>query len=164
MSKILAPGIRLGFVAATGDFIRHLLAYRSILDLQGDQTLEHAVAELLEEGLVQRHVRKMRQIYRHRLDTLASELCAQLDGFLTFDRPSGGTAIWVQLRDPRMLRDWTRASQRAGVVFDAADNFTLGGAVAGARLGFASLSERELRKAVSLLARAAEEVRSSAPC
>jgi GntR family transcriptional regulator/MocR family aminotransferase len=160
MSKILAPGIRVGFIAASRDLIAHLLAYRSVLDLQGDQALEHAVAELLEEGLVQRHVRKMRRLYRQRLHALVSELRAQLAGFLTFDRPSGGTAIWVRLHDPRTLKPWINAARRVGVVFDAGDSFTLGDAVPGARLGFASLSENELRTAASRLALAAEEALS----
>ena len=67
LSKVLAPGLRLGFIVAPGDLIERLVAYRSFVDLQGDPVLESAVAELFEEGLIQRHVRKMRRIYRARL-------------------------------------------------------------------------------------------------
>lgn len=160
MSKILAPGIRLGFVAASADLIERLVAYRSVLDLQGDHALEYAIAELLDEGLVQRHVRKMRRIYRARLQALASELRVKLSGFLTFCQPSGGTAIWVRLRDPRTLSPWVDAARRAGVVFDAGDSFAVRDVVPGARLGFAALSENELRSAASRLALAAQEARS----
>jgi GntR family transcriptional regulator/MocR family aminotransferase len=74
LSKVLAPGLRLGFVAAPADLIEQLIAYRSFADLQGDHVLESAIAQLLEEGLIQRHVRKTRRVYRSRLDTLATAL------------------------------------------------------------------------------------------
>ena len=95
LSKLLAPGLRLGFVAAPTDLIEQLVAYRSFADLQGDHVLESAIAELLEEGLIQRHVRKTRRVYRSRLETLATALRQHLGDFVSFDEPSGGTAIWV---------------------------------------------------------------------
>jgi GntR family transcriptional regulator / MocR family aminotransferase len=93
LSKVLAPGLRLGFVVGASDFIQQLIAYRSFVDLQGDAALECAVAELLDEGLIQRHVRKTRRIYRSRLLALATALRQQLGDFITFRNPSGGTAI-----------------------------------------------------------------------
>lgn len=156
LSKVLAPGLRLGFVVAPADLIERLAAYRSVADLQGDPVLECAVAELLEEGLIQRHVRKMRRIYRARLETLAAELRTQLGDFLTFREPSGGTAIWVRTRDARTTTRWAQAAREAGVAFDAGAAFTLNGtAASGARLGFACLNDRELRQAASRLATAA---------
>lgn len=156
LSKVLAPGLRLGFLAAPGDLIERLVAYRSFVDLQGDPVLECAVAELFEEGLIQRHVRKMRRIYRGRLETLADALRTELGRFLTFREPSGGTAIWVRTRDARTMTRWTAAARAAGVAFDAGAVFTLSGAAAPtARLGFACLTDRELREAASRLGSAA---------
>jgi GntR family transcriptional regulator/MocR family aminotransferase len=160
LSKVLAPGLRLGFVVATGDFIARLVAYRSFVDLQGDAVLECAIAELLEEGLVQRHVRKTLRIYRSRLHTLGAALRQRLGEFLMFRHPSGGTAIWVQTRDARTMIRWAETAQRLGVVFDAGAAFTMNGApTAGARLGFACLTEDELTEAVRRLAAAAVDAR-----
>ena len=91
LSKVLAPGLRLGFVAAPPDLVEQLIAYRSFVDLQGDHVLECAIAQMLEDGLIQRHVRKMRRVYRARLGALAAALRQQLGHFLTFREPSGGT-------------------------------------------------------------------------
>jgi GntR family transcriptional regulator/MocR family aminotransferase len=159
LSKVLAPGLRLGFIVAPGDLIERLVAYRSFVDLQGDPVLECAVAELFEDGLIQRHVRKMRRIYRARLDTLAAALRTELDGFLTFREPSGGTAIWVRTRDARTMTRWAHAAQDAGVAFDAGAAFMVNGTAAStARLGFACLNEHELREAANRLATAAARV------
>jgi Aminotransferase class I and II len=87
MSKVLAPGLRLGFIAAPPNLIEQLVAYRSFVDLQGDQVLEAAIADLLQDGLIQRHARKMRRVYRARLDTLATSLRRRLGHFLAFRKP-----------------------------------------------------------------------------
>lgn len=161
-SKVLAPGLRLGYVVATGDFIDRLVAYRSFVDLQGDAVLESAVAELLDEGLIQRHVRKSRRIYRSRLQSLATALRRQLGDFLTFRTPSGGTALWVRTRDARAMTAWHASAQEGGVAFDAGSAFTLDGAPsAGARLGFACLTDDELAQGVHRLAAAAARVKGS---
>jgi GntR family transcriptional regulator / MocR family aminotransferase len=161
LSKVLAPGLRLGFIAAPRDLVRQLIAYRSFMDLQGDHALEWAIADLLEEGLIQRHVRKMRRVYRSRLDALAAALRQQLGDFLRFHEPPGGTAIWVRTRSPRTMAQWARMARDRNVVFDAASDFSLAGTpVAGARLGFAALTEPELAEAVAALAVAARRVQS----
>jgi GntR family transcriptional regulator/MocR family aminotransferase len=159
LSKVLAPGLRLGFVVGASDFIERLIAYRSFIDLQGDAILESAIAELLDEGLIQRHVRKTRRIYHSRSVTLATELRRQLGEFLTFRNPSGGTAIWVRTRDARTMTGWAEAARLCGVIFDAGSTFTLNGApTPGARLGFACLTEDELSQAVRRLATATARV------
>jgi GntR family transcriptional regulator / MocR family aminotransferase len=159
LSKVLAPGLRIGFLAAPGDLIERLVAYRSFVDLQGDPVVECAIAELFEDGLIQRHVRKMRRIYRARLDTLAAALRTELGGFLTFREPSGGTAIWVRTRDARTMTRWVQAAQGAGVAFDPGAAFMVNGtAASSARLGFACLNEHELREATRRLATAAARV------
>ena len=154
LSKVLAPGLRIGFVAAPPNLIARLVAHRSFVDLQGDAVLESAIAELLEEGLIQRHVRKMRRVYQRRLEILGSAL-RQLGNSVTFRVPSGGTAIWVKTRDARTMMRWCKASRARGVAFDSPTEYSLNGTPgAGARLGFASLSDAELRQAVVRLAAA----------
>jgi GntR family transcriptional regulator/MocR family aminotransferase len=75
-SKLLAPGVRLGFVAGPAALLERLAAHRECLDLQGDCATEAAVAEMLEEGEVHRHVRRVRRVYRSRRDLLADLLRA----------------------------------------------------------------------------------------
>jgi GntR family transcriptional regulator / MocR family aminotransferase len=158
-SKVLAPGLRLGFVVAPPNLIERLVAHRSFIDLQGDPVLETAIADLLVDGLIQRHVRKARRVYRERLQLLASALRRQLGDFVTFRVPSGGTAIWVRTRDARTMTRWAQASRDQGVVFDTSAEFTLTQAPGvGARLGFASLTEDELRRAVKRLRAAADRL------
>jgi GntR family transcriptional regulator/MocR family aminotransferase len=153
LSKVVAPGLRLGFIAAPKDLIDRLVAYRSFADLQGDPVLECAVAELFDEGLIQRHVRKMRRLYRERLETLTNEMRSRLGDFVAFREPSGGTAIWVQTKSAQMMMRWAQAARARGVFFDTGTAFTLNQTpTSGARLGFACLNDREIKEAVRRLA------------
>jgi GntR family transcriptional regulator/MocR family aminotransferase len=163
LSKVLAPGLRIGYIAAPPNLVDTLVAYRSHIDLHGDHVLESAVADLFEEGLIQRHVRKMHRIYRSRLDALAAALRHHLGEFVTFREPSGGTAIWVHCRSWRTMVQWVRASQDCGVSFESGPAFTFTGTPPpGARLGFACLTEAEIDRAVRALAAAARQVRRAA--
>jgi GntR family transcriptional regulator/MocR family aminotransferase len=146
LSKVVAPGLRLGFIAAPTDLIERLVAYRSFTDLQGDPVLECALAELFEDGLIQRHVRKMRRLYRERLAILTSAIRSQLGDFVIFREPSGGTALWVRTRTAQMMMRWAHAARERGVFFDTGTAFTLNHTqTPGARLGFACLSALVIR-------------------
>jgi GntR family transcriptional regulator/MocR family aminotransferase len=68
LSKVLAPAIRLGYVVAPPDVIAALSPLRRLVDRQGDVLLEEAVAELLAEGELTRHLKRARRHYHQRRD------------------------------------------------------------------------------------------------
>ncbi len=155
LSKILAPGLRLGFVAAPRPLIDRLAALRMTIDRQGDQAVECAVAELVEDGEVQRHARRMRRIYQTRRDTLAQALTARLDGVVSFAMPAGGMALWARVSPSVDVDAWAERSRAAGVAFYPARRFSFDRKSRPfARLGFAALTEPELREAVKRMASA----------
>jgi GntR family transcriptional regulator/MocR family aminotransferase len=155
LSKILAPGLRLGFVAAPRPFIERLATLRMTVDRQGDQAVECAVAEMIEDGEVQRHARRMRRIYQGRRDTLAEALTARLGGILSFALPAGGMALWARVAPAVDVERWSERARAAGVVFFPGRRFSFAAESRHrpfARLGFAALTEAELREAVRRLA------------
>src|SRR5262249_30085891 len=60
LSKVLAPGLRIGYLVAPPAVLRSASAIRSLLDTQGDQPTEAAVAALIEDGELQRHLARVR--------------------------------------------------------------------------------------------------------
>ena len=155
LSKVLAPGLRIGYVVGPIDLIHHLAAHREFLDMQGDHAVEAAVADLLEEGEVQRHIRRVRRQYERRRDTLVDLLRTRIGSALTFTIPAGGIALWVGA-DPSIDVDaWAACALARDVAFQTARSFTFDRTpLPFARLGFASLNEAELRVAVGRLAQA----------
>jgi GntR family transcriptional regulator / MocR family aminotransferase len=156
LSKVLAPGLRLGYIVAPVPLIERIAAHRSYVDTQGDQVLEYAIAELLEEGAIQRHVRRMRREYRARRDVLVAALREELADDLTFTVPAGGIALWARARRALDVDAWARAARARGAVIVTGSAYTLDGrAEPCVRLGFASLNAKELQEGVRRLAAAA---------
>ena len=98
LSKIFAPGLRAGWVVAPRPVIDALARLRVQVDQQGDLPVEAALAELLEDGVLQRHARKARRIYQARRDFLVEALTRQLPEVLSFRVPTGGLALWTRAR------------------------------------------------------------------
>jgi GntR family transcriptional regulator / MocR family aminotransferase len=155
LSKILAPGLRLGFVAAPERTIDALARLRAAVDRQGDQILEYAVAELIEDGELQRHARKMRRVYESRRDALASALARELGDVVTFELPPGGITLWVRVDDAVRLEAWRDRALARGVAFATAREFALDARPRPfVRLAYARYDEAELGDAVRRMRRA----------
>jgi GntR family transcriptional regulator/MocR family aminotransferase len=154
-SKVLAPGLRLGYIAAPAPLIDQVAAHRSCIDTQGDQVLEYALAELLEEGVVQRHIRRIRREYGARRDCLVASLREQVGDHVAFTVPAGGIALWLRAKRGVDVDAWARAAKRRGAMIVTAGAFTLDRRPQPfVRLGFASLNPAELREGVRRLASA----------
>ncbi|HTL97752.1 MAG TPA: PLP-dependent aminotransferase family protein [Holophagaceae bacterium] len=154
LSKVLAPGLRLGFIAGPEALVQALAARRSIMDYQGNQAFERAVAELMEDGLLQRHVRRMRRVCQERRDVLIEALERRLGSRLSFDRPTGGMSLWAKAEEVPLPR-WAARCREQGVAFHwgAAFDFRQR-PIPYLRLGFAALDPAELKEAVRRMAAA----------
>lgn len=154
-SKVLAPALRVGYVVAPRPLLEKLVAYRLHLDVQGDRVLEHALAELVEQGEVQRHVRRVRREYAARREVLVEALRRRLGGALDFDVPAGGIGLWVRAAPGLDIDAWAaRARKRGAVMVTAASLAVDGRPRPFARLGFAALDRRELEEGIRRLAAA----------
>jgi GntR family transcriptional regulator / MocR family aminotransferase len=160
MSKLLSPSLRLGYVAAPTAVIDRIAAEITMIDRQGDQAIEVAVAELIELGEIHRHARKVLQIYGERRALMAKLLGEAFDERVAFTLPEGGLAVWLRFEagvDLARLAELARAEHvrfLPGAAFS-----TDGRPVQGIRLGFASLNEAELRRAIDRLSAAYRKLR-----
>lgn len=154
LSKVLAPGLRLGFLAAPSAFTETITAHRSVTDYMGNQAFERAVAELMEDGLLQRHVRKMRRVYEERRAVLVEEVGKRLGTRLAFDLPTGGMSLWAKAEGLSLPR-WAERCRKEEVLFHWGAAFDFHRRpIPFLRLGFAALNPTELREAVRRMAAA----------
>lgn len=154
LSKLLAPAVRVGYVVAPPDILLRMADRREAIDRQGDLPLEHAMANMLEDGELRRHARKARRIYAARRDFLSNELIDKLGDHVLFDRPAGGLAIWLRMRSSVSAEIWASNAARVGLTITPGLHFALNAAKPpeAFRIGYADLDEASLRRVVTLLA------------
>lgn len=159
LSKVLAPGLRIGYVVAPAPLLDRVAALRTFVDYSGDRTLEAAAADLLTRGDVGRHIRRARRTYLARRDALAAALHTRLGDTLHFTPPTGGMALWARVRGVDPLA-WARAAHARGVAFQVGRQFAFDGrSLPFLRLGFAALDERALAEAARRMAQALADLR-----
>jgi GntR family transcriptional regulator/MocR family aminotransferase len=153
LSKVLAPGLRIGYVVAPSPVIERMALHRTFVDLSGDHTTECAVAELFEEGEVQRHARRARRIYMARRDALVAALRSHMRGRVEFEVPNGGMAIWVRVTGKVDVDRWVERCAAAGVRVQPGRLFAFDGRpLPYLRMGFAAEPEAKLEAAVRTMA------------
>jgi GntR family transcriptional regulator/MocR family aminotransferase len=156
LSKILAPGLRVGYLAAHPEIVERAARVRAYVDRAGDHVVERAVAELMEDDVLGRHVRRVRREYRARRDALVFEVERRLGGALSFRAPTGGMALWAKITARGVSSDgWASRALERKVLVHPGRRFRFDGREAGfLRLGFAPVTPEEIRIAVERLASA----------
>lgn len=155
LSKVLAPGLRIGYLVASKEIINQCAAEVMLIDRQGNSVTELAVAALLESGEIKRHIRRTLKIYNERRNTLIDLLLNELVEHINFDSPNGGLAIWLRLNSGIDISKLVEKAMREKVKILPASLFSESNEnVNGIRLGFGSLNANELATGVQRLKRA----------
>ena len=155
LSKAIAPAIRLGYVVAPPNLIGEAAQLRRIIDRQGDAVMEQAIAELMHEGAIKRHLKKALKTYHQRRDFFCGRLREELGNAIDFKTPDGGMAIWAKF-DPGI--DLVKLSEKAlrrklhlsnGLRYNPE-----GQRLNATRMGFASLTLPEIEQSIDQLKKA----------
>jgi GntR family transcriptional regulator/MocR family aminotransferase len=157
LSKLFSPDLRFGFVHGPPSLLARMREVRAVFDRHGDPVLERAMAELMEEGELQRHLNRMVQVYLGRRDVLCAALSRELAPTAKVRPPSGGLALWVRVPEALDVDRWAARALECGVAFEPGRRFAFdGGPVAGLRIGFSSYAEQQLEKVAGRLRQALE--------
>jgi GntR family transcriptional regulator/MocR family aminotransferase len=96
LGQSLFPSFHTGFVVAPENLISEAKNYLQLLDKQGDLIQEQMLAELISEGEIYRLKKKNIVTYKQRRDSLCYYLKYYFNGIITWEKPLGGLAIWLQ--------------------------------------------------------------------
>jgi GntR family transcriptional regulator/MocR family aminotransferase len=151
-TKAISPVFRIGYLVAHKEQIDYLASIRRMVDRQGDNLLELAIAELLELGIIQRYLKKNRKIYEQRRDFFCQHVKKELGNYLTFDMPQGGMSLWTEFDKSINLVELAEKALKKDLYFsDGSQHSCFGGKTNFTRLGYASSSEAELEESVRIL-------------
>jgi 2-aminoadipate transaminase len=96
-SKVLTPGIRLGYVVAPVPLIRKLEQAKQAADLHTAQLTQMVVHEVVKDGFLKEHIPTIRKLYADQCEAMLSALTEFFPSSVTWTRPEGGMFIWVTL-------------------------------------------------------------------
>lgn len=151
-TKSLALSIRCGFMIAPSQFIEQAVRQRRLMDIRGDNLSEEVLALLLQNGTIDRHIKKTGKVYHERRDVFCNLLEQRLDNAVSFTRPNGGMAVWVRFKKNYPLAALTAKAAKKGLYISTDVPYSYGvKPLNSLRMGFASLNEAELDATVEIL-------------
>ncbi len=134
------------------NLIRKITKLRRFIDCHGNPAFERAIATLFREGVIRRHLKKALQIYRARRDHFCKLLESELSAYCTSEIPEGGLADWVQFENSIPLDALRKIAVENGLVISrTVIQNSDGQKINAIRMGCASINEKELTEAVSVL-------------
>ncbi|WP_288013276.1 PLP-dependent aminotransferase family protein [Diaphorobacter sp.] len=158
-SKVLAPGLRLGYVVAPRQMYPKLLQAKQAADLHTPSFNQRLVSEVIKNGFLDRHVPTIRQLYKGQCQAMVAALEQEMQGLgVTWNRPDGGMFLWLRLPEgmsalqllPRAVERNVAFVPGAAFYADQPDDRTL-------RLSFVTASQGQIRTAIAALAAAIRE-------
>ncbi len=123
-SKILAPGVRMGWLIGPPGPIERLI--ESGLRCMGggaNPLMANILASFCQQGLLESHIGQLRQIYRERRDAMLKALDASMPGRARWTRPGGGFFVWLSLPPPLRAAEIVSLARDQGLLVPAGDPF-----------------------------------------
>ena len=158
-SKVLAPGLRLGFIVAPRGVYPKLLQAKQAADLHSPGFNQRMVSEVIKDGFLDRHVPTIRALYKSQCHAMLESLTAEMAGLgVQWNSPDGGMFLWLRLPEGMSAVDLLPRAVDKGVAFvpgaafyaSEPDPRTL-------RLSFVTASVEQIRIGVAALAQAIRE-------
>lgn len=158
LGKIVFPALETGFMVAPENFINEAWNYLKMIDRQRDFVKEQVIGEMILEGEVHRHLKKLRLTYKKRLDIFTTALSIAFKDIINIEIPKGGLAVFITFNEAINLLEFKKALQKEEVtlphhlLYQNKD-------ICGIRLGFGHLNEEEIKIIVPKLKEAYLQVK-----
>jgi 2-aminoadipate transaminase len=169
-SKVLAPGLRLGWVVAPRQLYPKLLQAKQAADLHTPGFNQRVAYAVVQDGFLGRHVPTIRERYRRNRDAMAAALTAHLPPGCCWELPAGGMFFWVELPGHLDATALLPAAVQAGVAYVPGADFYPQGAAGETRpahtlrLSFVTASPEQIGSAVAALGRVLAAAVGDAEC
>ncbi|MGI8460706.1 MAG: PLP-dependent aminotransferase family protein [Solirubrobacterales bacterium] len=148
-SKILSPGIRLGWLCAPPPVMEKVVLGKQAADLCTSTLTQYFVREYFKEGRWREYVENVTEIYRGRRDAMLEALEAHFPAQARWTRPEGGLFVWATLPDYIDTGDLLARALRENVAFvPGVAAYTDGRGSHSMRLNFSGVTEDEIREGV----------------
>ena len=161
-SKVLAPGLRLGFLVAPPEIFPKFLQAKQAADLHTAGFNQRMVAQVMQGGFLNRHVPTIRALYKQQRDAMLAALEHEMQGLgVHWNKPDGGMFLWLRLPSGMSALDLLPLAVERNVAFvpgaafyaDAPELNTL-------RLSFVTASAEQIQTGIAALADAVRSLQT----
>ena len=159
-SKVLAPGLRTGYVSAPNDVIQKMVVCKQASDVHSNILAQMICHEFMTNHDFAKHIQSLREIYTHKCNLMLECLDKHLNPKITYTRPEGGLFLWCTLpEDVNMLEFCTNAvKNKVAVVPGVAFLADPDGTTQSFRLNFSTPSDEQIVAGVEILGRLSKEI------
>lgn len=163
-SKVLAPGLRLGWLSAAPAIVEQISIIKQRLDPHTQNLVQFAMARFIEDGGFDEHLKTLRTEHSRRCALMLNAVQRHIaPGILRFARPQGGLYLWCRIPAGVSSRDLLDRAITAGVAFVAGHAFYADPAgESELRICFSSVLPDKIDQALVRLARSLSEAMSGA--
>ncbi len=122
-SKILMPGLRIGYLIAHPSLMPYLVRLKQAADLHTNRPGQWLALEYMRSADKQQRLARLQAFYRERRDAFAAALQSEFADLADWQVPSGGLFFWLKLKKPRDTRPLLQPALAAGVAFMPGEAF-----------------------------------------
>ncbi|MGH8789589.1 MAG: PLP-dependent aminotransferase family protein [Cupriavidus necator] len=161
-SKILSPGIRLGYVVAPMPVARKLEMAKQASDLHTSTLMQRVVFEIVKDGFLTSHLEFCRSLYRTSALAMTSALERHLHGLAHWTAPAGGMFLWLELQEGIDASALLEKALAAGVAYvPGAPFFAVAPEANTLRLCFSTVSPEAIEQGIGVLGQVLRDSRSA---
>ena len=149
-SKIVSPGMRLGWLTAQKDIISKLSEAKGRISISNDGLSQYVGAEMLRRGLVAKQIPKITNVYRKR-DVMLESMKASFPEEAEWNDPKGGLFLWVKMPEHVNTTELLTESVSRGAAYIPGSNFFAGPVHNYIRLNYSLPSEVDIVDGIQIL-------------
>ena len=154
LSKVLAPGLRLGWVVAPANVIAKMVQLKQGTDLHTSTFTQMVACEAAQGGFLDRHVPVIRRVYGERRNAMLAAMDQHFPKGVRWTRPQGGLFLWVTLPPGMDSKEVLRAALEEKVAFvPGGPFFPTGGGAETLRLNFSYCTPQRIAEGIARLGR-----------
>lgn len=160
-SKILSPGLRVGYVAANPELISKIVVAKQAGDVHTSILSQLICYRFMKECDMPAHIERLRGIYRSKCSLMLDTMDACFDKRVTYTRPQGGLFIWCTLPGGSDMVGFCRravAEHKVAVVPGTAFTAAEGDPSDSFRVNFASPSDEDIVKSIGILGEMTKQI------
>ena len=151
-SKIIAPGMRMGWIVAPDEVYSQLITAKQGSDLHSNYFTQRIIHQYLARYDIDRHIRRIRAAYKTRCDTMIRMIGEEFPSGVSVTRPDGGMFVWATLPGSLSALDLFEIAIREKVAFVPGNPFyTDGGGTGSMRLNYTNSSEEQIIEGITRL-------------